>query len=336
MTDQVETQTNDQTTDNQFGKEKTEHMRSEYDLIGDIHGQGDRLERILSDPGYAKTRSGYRHSERTALFLGDLIDRGDQNRQVIKTVRDMVENGQATAILGNHEHSAIGFHQIHADTGLPLRSHDEKNIKQNKTLLNECPLDHPDTESVISWFKTLPVFLDLDEFRVVHACWDQDSIAVLSPILTKENVLTENGLRNVYKPRTAAFKAVETLLKGPEISLPEGFQIIGKSSHARTEVRVKWWAEEGAKTYRSIALTRAEILDTLPDLQADHVEMSVQYGSDEPVVFFGHFSLDPNTQQPVQTSNAICLDFSGAKDPPITAYTWLGDKRMEGSRVTQV
>lgn len=309
----------------------------EYDLIGDIHGQGDRLERILSDLGYQKTQSGYRHSERTALFLGDLIDRGHQNRQVIRIVRGMVENDQAKAILGNHELNAIGFHEIDQDTGLPLRLHDEKNIKQHKTFLDEYPLNHPDTESVISWFKTLPVFLDMEKFRVVHACWDDESIEVLRPFLTNQDILTEDGLQNVYKARTGPFKAAEILLKGPEISLPEGFQIIDKSNHARTQVRVKWWAEdEGPRTYRSLALTRTEILATLPDLQADHVELPVQYGSHEPMVFFGHYSLDPVSQHLAQASNAICLDFSGAKDPPITAYTWLGDEDADRSRVIQV
>ncbi len=30
-------------------------------------------------------------------------------------------------------------------------------------------------ESVIEWFKTLPLWLDLDDLRIVHACWDFDS-----------------------------------------------------------------------------------------------------------------------------------------------------------------
>ena len=106
--------------------------------------------------------------------------------------------------------------------------------------------------------------------------------------------------------------------------------------HVRKEVRVKWWDIQGPKTYRSIALTRTDILDSLLDLQADDVEIPVKYGSDQPLVFFGHYSLDPVSQQPVQASNAICLDFSGTEDPPITAFTWLWDKGVDGSRVTQV
>ena len=308
----------------------------EYDLIGDIHGQGDRLEHLLSRMGYTKTPSGYRHSGRMALFLGDLIDRGKQNRQVIDIVRTMVENGHAKAVLGNHEFNAIGFHQIDQDTGLPLRPHKEKNIKQHRTFLDEYPLGHPDTRSVIEWFKTLPMFLDMGEFRLVHACWDEESITILRPFLSSGNVLSETGLEDAHRPHTAEFKAVETLIKGPEITLPEGSQIIDKSDDVRKEVRVKWWDMEGPKTYRSVALTRTEFLERLPELPVDDFEPQVRYGADQPRVFFGHYSLDPVSQHPVQALNAICLDFSAPKDPPITAYAWNGVEGFVPAGLVQV
>jgi len=47
-----------------------------YDLIGDIHGHADALERLLTKLGYAPRRGCYRHPERQAIFLGDFIDRG--------------------------------------------------------------------------------------------------------------------------------------------------------------------------------------------------------------------------------------------------------------------
>ena len=41
-----------------------------------------------------------------ALFLGDYLDRGPEIREVLHTVRGMVEAGDALAILGNHESNA--------------------------------------------------------------------------------------------------------------------------------------------------------------------------------------------------------------------------------------
>ncbi|MCA9368376.1 metallophosphoesterase [Candidatus Kaiserbacteria bacterium] len=143
-----------------------------YDIIGDIHGQADRLDSLFKKLRYEKKNGVYQHPERSALFLGDLIDRGQQNRDVIKLVRPMVEEGVSKAILGNHEYNAICFHSQHPETGQPLRRHDDMNKKQHATFLHEFPVGHPDTFDVIQWFQSLPLFLDTSEFRAVHACWD--------------------------------------------------------------------------------------------------------------------------------------------------------------------
>lgn len=34
----------------------------------------------------------------------------------------------------------------------------------------------------LEWFKTLPLWIEEESFRVVHACWDQDHINYLSGI----------------------------------------------------------------------------------------------------------------------------------------------------------
>jgi len=49
------------------------------------------------------------------------------------------------------------------------------------------------------------------------------------------------------------FMAIETLLKGTEISLPDGESFMDKDNNKRTRIRIKWWAK-GAKTYRDYAL----------------------------------------------------------------------------------
>jgi len=41
-----------------------------YDLIGDIHGHADALERLFQQLGYARQKGVYRHPERQAIFLG--------------------------------------------------------------------------------------------------------------------------------------------------------------------------------------------------------------------------------------------------------------------------
>ncbi len=42
-----------------------------YDIVGDIHGHADTLERLLDRLGYREQRGVYRHPERKLIFVGD-------------------------------------------------------------------------------------------------------------------------------------------------------------------------------------------------------------------------------------------------------------------------
>ena len=75
-----------------------------FDIIGDIHGCCDELEELLSALGYARGAEGYAHPEgRRVVFLGDLCDRGPRNADVLDLVMEMVKNGNALAVPGNHD-----------------------------------------------------------------------------------------------------------------------------------------------------------------------------------------------------------------------------------------
>ena len=56
---------------------------SSYDIIGDIHGHARKLERLLRHLGYRETRDAWRHPDRTAVFVGDFIDRGPEQLRTI-------------------------------------------------------------------------------------------------------------------------------------------------------------------------------------------------------------------------------------------------------------
>ena len=75
-----------------------------FDVIGDIHGCCDELEKLLTLMGYVMTDNGYTHPEgRKAAFLGDFCDRGPRNADVLRLVMDMVKTGNAIAVPGNHD-----------------------------------------------------------------------------------------------------------------------------------------------------------------------------------------------------------------------------------------
>src|SRR5436190_22854788 len=109
-----------------------------YDLIGDIHGHADELDRLLATLGYRKRKGTYRHPERQVIFLGDFIDRGPKIRQVLEIVRPMIEEGKALAVMGNHELNALAYHTKDPECpGEYLRRHTEKNEKQHRKTIEQ-------------------------------------------------------------------------------------------------------------------------------------------------------------------------------------------------------
>jgi len=85
-----------------------------FDIIGDIHGCADELERLLETLGYEWTdgpmadfftyQRVYRHPKgRKAVFVGDLVDRGPRNLDVYQLVHHMIQADTAICVPGNHD-----------------------------------------------------------------------------------------------------------------------------------------------------------------------------------------------------------------------------------------
>ncbi|MDT0446092.1 polynucleotide kinase-phosphatase [Streptomyces johnsoniae] len=106
------------------------HVTGPFDLIGDVHGCRAELETLLTGPlGYRLERdaSGRAvnavHPEgRTAVFVGDLVDRGPDSPGVLRLVMGMVAEGTALCVPGNHEEK-LGRHlkgrNVRLTHGLP-------------------------------------------------------------------------------------------------------------------------------------------------------------------------------------------------------------------------
>lgn len=81
-----------------------------FDVIGDVHGCRAELEDLLTRLGYQIERDaqgravGADHpGGRTAVFVGDLVDRGPDSPGVLRLVMGMVGAGDALCVSGNHE-----------------------------------------------------------------------------------------------------------------------------------------------------------------------------------------------------------------------------------------
>ncbi|MFJ1977034.1 polynucleotide kinase-phosphatase [Streptomyces albogriseolus] len=76
------------------------HLTGPFDVIGDVHGCSSELEALLGKLGYV---DGVHPEGRTAVFVGDLVDRGPDSPGVLRRVMAMVKSGNALCVPGNHE-----------------------------------------------------------------------------------------------------------------------------------------------------------------------------------------------------------------------------------------
>ncbi|MFF4983644.1 polynucleotide kinase-phosphatase [Streptomyces sp. NPDC001046] len=76
------------------------HLTGPFDIIGDVHGCSAELEALLGKLGYV---DGVHPEGRTAVFVGDLVDRGPDSPGVLRRVMAMVASGNALCVPGNHE-----------------------------------------------------------------------------------------------------------------------------------------------------------------------------------------------------------------------------------------
>jgi protein phosphatase len=76
------------------------HLTGPFDIIGDVHGCRSELETLLTKLGYV---DGAHPGGRTAVFVGDLVDRGPDSPGVLRRVMSMVTDGNALCVPGNHE-----------------------------------------------------------------------------------------------------------------------------------------------------------------------------------------------------------------------------------------
>ena len=302
-----------------------------YDLIGDVHGHADELEAMLERLGYHLTDGIYRHASRKIIFLGDFVDRGPHQRSVLNIVRAMIDGGGAYAVMGNHEYNAIAYFTPREDGGF-VRDRSVKNIGQHRAFLDEYEETPGDWAEAIEWFKTLPLWLDLDGLRVVHACWDHACIQRLLGFQGGSNLLGDTLLHASADPLTWQYRAIDTILKGKEIPLPDGVHFHDKDGNRRHEIRVRWWTAAG--TYREAFMGPESARTHIPDDPVDG-DYLIEYGVTEKPVFLGHYWFEG---KPAPLARNIgCLDYSVAKPGgKLVAYRWDGEAAIEPTKFVAV
>lgn len=301
-------------------------MNNKVDFIGDIHGYANKLEWLLSKLGYEKNEGTYSHPERTVLFVGDYIDRGPDNLRVVNLVRGMVDKGSAVALMGNHEYNAIMFNSL-GDKGY-LRPHKIKNFKQHSETLMQYLGKQKKYDDHIQWFKTLPLFIETEGFRAMHACWDADSIASLKQVCPT-GILSEAQLVDSVSKGTDLHNAVEVTCKGLEVKLPAGVSFKDKDGTERFEIRIKWWEDPQNKTFEEMS-----VIEGIEMQSTEFKQPFAHYDARQKPVFFGHYWLRGKPQ--LLKPNVCCLDYSVAKGGVMTAYRWDGEQVLDEAKLVYV
>lgn len=281
-------------------------------VIPDIHADLDRLHTSLDAV-----------REANVAFLGDFIDAGNSVREpddtsVLREVRSLVEDGGALAVMGNHELNAILFHR-RDKRGAPLRRHSSKNVSQHASFLDNIGFATPAAIEWTEWFLNLPLWIELDGLRLVHACWDQGAIDLIKGRRSDGRLHAED-LEEIALKQTDFAKAVEALTSGPEVLLPGDHSFHDNKGNRRREVRLAWWKPQQG-TWRELALAVPDVTE-LPDTPVIGADAISIYGDEQPPVLVGHYKMKGEPR--IEVGQAACLDYPEFR----CVYHWSGERNL--------
>jgi len=285
--------------------------------------------------GYVHRGGAWRHSGRTAIFVGDFIDRGPDQLRTLELVRDMIDAGSARAVMGNHEFNAIAW--ATADPlaeGRHLRARHgpkgERHRQQHQAFLAEVGGDSPAHREWAAWFLDLPLWIEEPEFRVIHACWSPAHVEAMRPRLRSGARLTAALVEEASRKGAHAHAAIEILLKGDEAVLPDGVTFTDKDGHVRRAIRTRWW-DPTRTTYRD-AYMGPDGID-MPDLAMS--DRRILPAPDRPT-FIGHYWFSPEETLAPASSLVACVDYSVARGGRMVAYRFDGEATLSAEKFMSV
>lgn len=145
------------------------------DIIGDVHGCYEELLDLFKKLGYSNDKNIPIHPDgRTAIFLGDITDRGPYSVKMIELVHEMVvEKKIAMYIPGNHCNKLYRYflgNNVKVKHGLETTVAEYHNLSTSK--------QHEIKDKFIQLYENAPLYLVLPEYQAVvaHAGIKEDLI----------------------------------------------------------------------------------------------------------------------------------------------------------------
>lgn len=140
------------------------------DVVGDVHGEIDALQSLLSRLGY--DGDGIHPKGRRLVFVGDLSDRGPDSPAVFRLVMNLVQAGLAQVVAGNHELNLLRNEKKHGNHWFYGKAFDPQHPE-----FGYCArIGEAEQKPILSFIRMLPVALERADLRVVHAAWIDEDI----------------------------------------------------------------------------------------------------------------------------------------------------------------
>ncbi|MFN4121743.1 MAG: metallophosphoesterase [Flavobacteriales bacterium] len=305
----------------------TESIHKAYDIIGDVHGHGLLLEKLLLKLGYHFNGYNFAHPERQAIFCGDFIDRGHENIKALDIVMRMHAAGAALAIPGNHDLAFVQYHTTlpgKVDPIIPPNRHHEALFRET---LQEFRREPKFMASYLEWIVKLPLFIELPDLRVYHGYFQ--------PAIQKQ--LTLNAKVMCYADVLKNFSMLNPLADLITKSLSTKVEFTSDYGRIREKVRVKWW-----KTMPDEFSKDDLLLHNNPELQNIKISSVDEqfkihwsaYPEDEKPLFLGHFCI--TGPHGIMLPNLCIIDLCVIKTGRLAAYRYDGEKSLQSEKIVFV
>lgn len=126
-------------------------------LVGDTHGMLKPLKEFLLEQGFSINNEGFSHPEKKIVFLGDVLDRGEDSLELLKLVIKTVENNHGFFILGNHETKLLLSYEKYLEDGTVKG----KSLSSSQTFMKFLALPEKEQTDIYRFLLNSPFQLTL-------------------------------------------------------------------------------------------------------------------------------------------------------------------------------
>ena len=234
----------------------------------------------------------------------------------------MVAAGHAHCIMGNHEYYALAWNTpTSADSSDNyVRPHTKRHARLQRETFEQFALHPYDWQDFNQWFLTLPLFIDAQRFRAVHACWDDRLINTLRTRFA-DGRINQAFIQQSAVSGSFADQTFNRLLRGVNLPLPYGMSQTGQDGFTRSSFRTKFWHDDQSTlTYGDVVFQPDALPGDLAQelLPAEYLQHVTGYDAHQPLLFVGHYwrQGQPSLIRP----NLACLDYSAVNGGKLVAY----------------